>query len=352
MLTDIFAERYRSREIWGSYGESEKRLLVQAFQLASKDVVPFFGTDGKLRPDSKAKWQNAADLLKRELGISELAPPGYWGSWGNGNQVWVPRELPALCELFVCGEVPAAHTPDRVMKERLSLIELVFRAREGEVQFANARLPFEVSQARASAKATSSVVGGIRIPANQNPEAGVLARNKALNALFERQVEELNERLRRAGAPLRYHNGFIQLSLDETAEEQISKPFWLAVAGEEWQNVRHDMSEAIDLRDADGRDPAFYAARALESAIKILSDKFGWTTGREKGAFNYIENLAAAKFIEPWEKEALQTIFRHVRNPLGHGPGSGEMPELRPWQTDWAIENCMAWAKSLVRRQT
>jgi hypothetical protein len=45
---------------------------------------------------------------------------------------------------------------------------------------------------------------------------------------------------------------------------------------------------AFDLRDSQGRDPAFYAARALESTIKIISDDKQLTTGREKGAANYI----------------------------------------------------------------
>lgn len=350
MLTDIFAERYRGREIWNVIGDSEKRLLVQAFQLISKEVVPFHFADGKVRTDSEARWTRAADLLMRELGLRELAPGGFWSSWGSTGQTWFPRNVHAVCEAFMQGEGNKTESPDRFMKERLSFVELIFRDRHGEIQLANASLDLEVAKARGAAQRRAFPGSGMRVPGD--PGDGLIARNRLMNQTFERQTEELNERFRRAGAPLRYHNGFIQLSLDEAAEEQIGKPFWASILGEEWQNVRHDMSEAIDLRDTDGRDPAFYAARALESTIKILCDKFGWTTGKEKGAFNYIDNLAGAKFIEPWEKESLQIVFRHVRNPLGHGPGSGEMPELRPWQTDWAIESCMSWVKSLVRRQS
>jgi hypothetical protein len=130
----------------------------------------------------------------------------------------------------------------------------------------------------------------------------------------------------------------------------VKLPFWQLVADQKWNNVDHDIKEAIDLRDTHGRDPAFYAARALESAIKIISDDKHLSTGKERGAHNYIDNLKGGKLIEDWEAEALKAIFTKVRNPLGHGPGAGEMPSLNDHQTDWAIENCMIWVKSLIRR--
>ena len=110
------------------------------------------------------------------------------------------------------------------------------------------------------------------------------------------------------------------------------------------------MKEAIDLRDASGRDPARYAAHSLESTIKIISDEKQLTTGNEKGASNYIDNLRGAKLIEVWEMEALKHFFSKVRNPIGHGPGAAPMPSLTDHQTNWAIENSMIWIKSLIRR--
>lgn len=90
----------------------------------------------------------------------------------------------------------------------------------------------------------------------------------------------------------------------------------------------------------------------LESAIKIISDEKGWTHGGEKGAQNYIDNLGSKKgsYISEWERESLKSFFAAVRNPFGHGPGSDEMPKLTGQQTDWAIEPCMSWIKSLVKR--
>jgi hypothetical protein len=113
------------------------------------------------------------------------------------------------------------------------------------------------------------------------------------------------------------------------------------------------MKEAVDRRDARDRDPAWYAARALESTIKIISEQKGWTHGGEKGAHNYIENLHSKKngrFINDWEEKALKDFFTSVRNPFGHGPGSAEMPELSPIETDWALETCMSWVKALIGR--
>jgi hypothetical protein len=163
-------------------------------------------------------------------------------------------------------------------------------------------------------------------------------------------VNELNARFRQADCQLHYHNGFIQISEDQTVEREIETPFWRLLAQPKWHNVDHDMKEAIDLRDTGGRDPAFYAARSLESTIKIISDEKQLTTGKEKGAHNYIDNLMGAKLIEVWEMEALKHFFTKVRTPFGHGPGAAPMPSLTDHQTNWAIENSMIWIKSLIRR--
>jgi hypothetical protein len=174
-----------------------------------------------------------------------------------------------------------------------------------------------------------------------------------MNDKFRAHVDELNERLSRAGVPLNYHNGFIQISRDELVQKRLERPFWKSVSGPLWKNVDIDMKEALDRRDANARDPALYSAKALESAIKIVSDKKGWTHGGENGAHAYINNLGSAKngrFIADWERESLKAFFTAVRNPLGHGPGGEKMPELTPAQTEWAIETCMLWIKTLTVR--
>jgi hypothetical protein len=140
------------------------------------------------------------------------------------------------------------------------------------------------------------------------------------------------------------------MKTDEKVTQQIESPFWGLVSDPKWKNVDHDMKEAIDLRDTDGRDPALYGAKALESAVKIISDDRKLSSGKERGAANYIDNLKRGDIIEEWEAENLKTFFSKVRNPLGHGPGPGTIPRLNKQQTDWAIETCMTWIKSLIRR--
>jgi hypothetical protein len=49
-------------------------------------------------------------------------------------------------------------------------------------------------------------------------------------------------------------------------------------------------------------DAVTYATKALESTLKIISDESGWSTGNERGAVNYIENLqSSGRFIAAWE---------------------------------------------------
>ncbi|TXL67406.1 hypothetical protein FHP08_04470 [Zeimonas arvi] len=175
-----------------------------------------------------------------------------------------------------------------------------------------------------------------------------------LRASFTAYCNELNERFRLARAPVSYHNGFIQLTTDEKLELEVVQPFWKLVADKPWENVSIDMAEAVDRRDTEGRDPAFYAAKALESVIKIISEQKGWTRGHERGAANYIDNLVSERngrrYIDVWEKDLLAAFFAKVRNQLGHGPGGEPMPNLSNQQTDWAIANSMSWCKSLIER--
>ncbi|MBK5956833.1 hypothetical protein CCR97_01170 [Rhodoplanes elegans] len=149
---------------------------------------------------------------------------------------------------------------------------------------------------------------------------------------------------------INYHNGFIQLVFDEITNQEVEKPFWRLVSDPKWQNVDYDMKDAIDRRDTQGRDPALYAGKALESTIKIISNERGLSTGRERGAKNYIDNLRSGGILEAWEAETLEVFFKHVRNPLSHGPGAEELTSLSIPQTNWAIESCMSWIKSLIQR--
>ena len=186
-----------------------------------------------------------------------------------------------------------------------------------------------------------------------NAVAGVRAANEKINSEYLQHVEELNHRFRQSKSPISLHNGFVQINGDALVHESIEKPFWTLVRDPKWKNVEIDMMEAVDRRESNERDPAFYGAKALESAIKIVSDERGFSRGSEKNVNHYIDNLVAdrnGRFVELWEADALRHIFANVRNALGHGPGGQPMPNLTQQQTDWTIEAAMSWTESLILR--
>jgi hypothetical protein len=350
MLTDIFAYRYLDQTIWTAYTEIERRLLNQAFGVV-KDALPYW-IDGKEDEKQKAKWKQLHDQIARELGVEELSQRYYQYTQKNA----LGHEFPMsgwfawdhVCGQFVNAKYASQYDADRFIKERISFIELALRLRGEEISAANANLPLAIQQA---AFRDATVRSGVRIPGSAVD--GVKAMNARLNDTFKNQVSELNERFRRARAPLNYHNGFIQFATDQQIEQQIAKPFWDLVADPIWKNVDIDMKEALDRRDSNDKDPAIFAAKALESAIKIVSNTKKWTRGTENGASQYVDNLmskANGNFLTPWEGDMLKDYFRKVRNSIGHGPGSEPMPELTLQQTDWAIESAMSWVRTLVRR--
>jgi hypothetical protein len=350
MLTDIFADRYATVTLWDTYGERERRLIVQSFRILSEQICPYY-TNGEETERGKAFWEDLQSRIAMELGLKTLAPKVFFYNtqWNGQTTTGTTfRTMHAICETWMLAAFVGSESADRYIKDRLSLVELGFRKREEEIAKANAELP---STLAIFASQKGGGAGRLQLP-------GLSAdswreRNATTNKQFADSVDELNTRLRQAACSLHYHNGFIQMATDALSTKQIEEPFWHLVSEERWKNVDVDMKEAIDRRDTGGRDPALYAARALESTIKILSDEKGWTHGGERGAHNYIDNLAAqknGKFISVWETEALKQYFTKVRNPLGHGPGNEPMPTLTAQQTDWAVESAMAWIKSLVRR--
>lgn len=339
MLVDIFARRYEGVPLRDALEQRDVGLLVQAFRILSEDIYPYYQSGKEYEPNVRF-WTNLQSRLSRELGLRELSP--HWGSYTTQAGIQTFKlSLVKVCETWMMQATSGS--PDRHIKERLSLIELGFRDRDTEIVAMNAAPIVTETKSFETGR-------GIRLPGNR--VEGVRAFRAQKTEKFQESVDELNTRFRQAGYPLHYHNGFIQFSTDDRMQREVETPFWSIVSDPMWKNVDHDMKEALDLRDSGGRDPAFYAARALESTIKIISGKKGWTHGGEKGAHNYIDNLAAKKnaLIEPWESKVLKEFFTEVRNPLGHGPGDEAMRSLTGQQTEWAIEFCMSWIKNLARR--
>lgn len=347
MLTDIFSNRYLDRLIWAQCGAAERALLVQCWRIVAEQVMPYT-VNGKVHEQNKGRWDSIQKNLSMELGLESLSPL-QWNFY-DINKVWQhgAYTIDHVCKSWMLAPFDGSIAADKFMKDRISFVELAFRSENERVARANEAAGFNA----VTAKAMDARNVGAR-PAAFSVAAIFREANEKLNKDYSESSVELNERFRQAGAPLNYHNGFIQIQSDELTQEQIDTPFWTLVGDPKWKNVDTDMKEAVDRRESNDRDPAFYAAKALESVIKIISTEKGWNTGKENGAAAFIDNLVSernGRFIDVWEGDALKAIFRSVRNPLGHGPGDATMPTLTLQQTNWTIEAAMSWSKSLIER--
>jgi hypothetical protein len=346
VLTDIFADRYDGIAFFPVVGAAEQKLLVQGFRIIAEQLFPYYDTEGKARPDNKAVYELINRRLSMELGLTDISPRFYSYQQTFNGQVttlsgtYTPMDM---AKNFVCGQFHDVSPFDRFIKERLSYVELAFRHKGEEVANWVADLPKRLNAAVVMPRRNFVVPG--------DPAAAERASTQRVADAFAANVAELNERLLRANTKLQYHNGFIQPFGDSVVAAQIEEPFWTLVAAPLWKNVDTDMKEAVERRDALDRDPGFYAFRSLESVVKIISDEKGWTTGSERGAASYVDNLGskANAFIDSWERESLVKLFG-VRNMLGHGPGKQPMPTLTLPQTNWVIDSTMAWVRSLVTR--
>lgn len=311
MITDVFYKRY-PRVFWLRDGVPHEIhvFLRQTAQIVIQDLASHVG-------DIEVVFKTAYGKLTRELGHG-LTP---------GRDI-VETCMGSICESYDLWN-NAHGSPESFVAYRFSLIELLFATIEEEIK--TPKTPAK----RIFKKAVDPTTGNDKVNALRNA------------------VLELNHRAREARIPFHYHNGLFQRTSDDTTQTKVHEPFWQLVSDAKWQNIDTDMKEAIDRHDQHGRDAALYALKALESTVKIISDDKGWSRGSERGAANYIDNLVSAnngRFIEVWESELLKALFRDLRNPHGHGPGSAPQPNLSPEQEQWVIETAMIWIKSLVHR--
>ena len=352
MLTDIFLNRYVDVPLWTEFEERDRRFLVQAFRIVEEEVYPYY-VDGTISEAAKQKWEAIHARLSTELGLRELTPRYYsFDTTWNGKPLtrsgaW---EWNKVCEGFVCAGFDGSVPVDEFMKVRMSFFEIALRELFEEVRESEERL-------RRALDPMSGHKDGPRQGSRSSITMRAASANWLRNRIGELQqryrsaVDQFNVRLRQASFPLDYHNGFIQVAKDGVTSSEIEEPFWGFVSDPLWRSIDEDMKEALDRRDTGRRDAAFYAARALEGTIKIVSEQKGWTHGSERGAHGFVDNLAKdGRYLAAWESKTLKLIFSDVRNLFAHAPGSGEMPELSEAQTDWVVESCMSWIKSLIRR--
>lgn len=320
MLTDSFHKRYPHRLFYGDrFPPEAARMLVQAGQIIAEDLYPNI-----LKKEEF--FRSAHSRLSREYGIGVLHQ-------GDSYEEICLRFLFERYDLWN----DRHGDQDYFFKIRIGLVELLFREVEeylrSELNSSDLGMKASILAKRVRPKRKTSLEKAL--------ESNVLA------------VSELKSRFQEAKIPFAYHTGYIQMVDDPRIQEEIEKPFWDLLAEPKWSNVDHEMKEALDRRDADSEDAVTYALKALESTIKIISEEKGWTSGNEKGASNFIDNLLSknnGRFIDVWESEALKHLFVSLRNPRSHGAGSEPRPKSEVQQRIWAIESCMSWIKGLVRR--
>lgn len=240
--------------------------------------------------------------------------------------------------------------------EKLSFFEVLFRDAEqhllSEIDFLKTHIPkyeersLEIKQLSKS-KAVNYYNDGEEKLNKAKPQL-----EKKQQALTNLRIT-INKRLKQHGIPLSYHNGYFQQSTDPTIEKEVEEPFWKLVAESKYENVEKDMLEALDTYDSNGRDPAFYAAKALESMIKIVCKEKLLATGTEKLTAHYINHLNAkddGPIIINDERTELEALLK-IRNNLGaHGPGDEQMPELNDQQALRFIHSAMIWIYTLSKR--
>ncbi len=349
MLTDVFFRRYASRPMFQHVGERERAFFIQAFRIINEQIWSYYDSKQVVNENVKAIWTDIHDRLSMEIGVKELSSryfPTQTQYMGNAVTNWTSYNVNTLVENWLNAKFSDDLDPDMFVKRRLSFVELAFRKREEQVAQENADLPQRLLKVKRYDSSGSGLYSLF------SPEA-VRARQEDMNRVFLENVHELNERLKQAGMPLHYHSGFLQVVQDEQIQNQVEQPFWTLVEESTWKNVSIGMVNAIDLRDNGGPDPSFHAAKALESVIKIICEIKGWTNHNEKGVsdfLNHLESKANGSFIEHWERQSMQRFFSDVRNELGHGPGTKDMPNFTPEQVDYTIEFCMSWIKSLIKR--
>ena len=86
-------------------------------------------------------------MLARELGLTELSPE-YWGFYNKQNQCQgFPNTAVQMCEKWMLEPFDGKLSADRVIKERLSLVEIGFRQHENFVAGLNAKLAEKIAAA-------------------------------------------------------------------------------------------------------------------------------------------------------------------------------------------------------------
>ena len=342
MITDIFLRRYPEYEV-----AFQNSFFVQLFNIYDDHHIGIHGT--LLDKIQDYPYSSYADehiriiaqsqkKLCNELGCPDLNKPEYkQPDWGYPDY--------RIFKNYVFDE---SINP----LEKISFFEILFRDTEkhilSEIEFIETNIPtYEARSAQIKAKGANYHDDGEEKLKKALPQ---LERKKLALGNMRTGIEQ---RLKLHKTELAYHNGHFQKSADPAIELTIAVPSWSLMSDPKYKNVETDMLEALDRYDSGDRDPAFYAAKALESMIKIICEEKGYTIGNEKGAADYLSHLNSSKngtIIINDEKEELLSMFRIRNTHGGHGAGSKPMPTLTNTQALRYIHSAMVWISNLAKR--
>lgn len=330
MLTDIFAVRYEDSCIFKEAGARELRVLFQCFTILG-EMRPIESGDVNRQKSNANYWETVHKMVANELGMPWLSEPYYGTVVSEMTFSSTGKPQKSFFEItrdFVRQSPDEKTNPDEFIKTRLSVVEIGLR---------------KLYEASSDSNKFLEALGF---------GDSLVERTQLAAALHDAASAEVNVRFDQGQFPLHYHNGFIQFVSDEVISREIEQPFWNLVFDPIWENVDSDMKEALDRRDTGRMDGAFHALKALESTLKIVSDKKKLSTGRESGVPQYIDNLAkkGVGWISQWEADVMRSLFSNVRNPLGHGAGNEPKLTLSKDQTEWILESSMSLIKLIVIR--
>jgi hypothetical protein len=245
MIRDLFHKRYK--EFYFSFSnyfggpetipEYVESFFTQAIHIIFNDIKPIL-------KNSEEFFSNVYWTFTRELGV---------GSIGKGNSV------EQNCLSYLLNPYNVWMTNDNIsdfIKKKISLIELIFGMVEEDLQ---------------------------------------KTVKKNLDKEFYSAVDEINQRFKTAKLGFYYQNKMMRTYDDKLTQQNILEPYWEILTNPKWQLVDNDIREAFERFNNNKEDASFYAMRGLESVIKIISNDLNLTTGKEKGASNFIDNLSSKK---------------------------------------------------------
>lgn len=347
MITDIFSRRYPDadlKNIGNAFFVQISKIYDDhhlGIRKALLEKVPNYKYSGYADEHIRIIAQ-ALNKICTELGIETLDKPAYQTLSKHGY-----NDYRIFQKYIFDTEVDPL--------EKLSFLEILFRDAEShlldETSFIEKKLPEYQARSEHIKNLSEEKKTKFHNDGEENIASSIPVLESKKSALTVIRTE-VNQRAKMHSLDFSYHNGFFQKSDNPAIEEKIMSTFWELVSKQKYKNIETDMLKAYDLYDSNDRDAPLYAAKALESMLKIVCLEKNFTSNSNKPAGFYLDMLNKKEngpVILNEEKEELVSMFR-IRNSHGHGPGENPMPSLTAQQTIRYINASAVWVVNLSKR--